>query len=254
MNDRSIYLASDMHFGAGGPALSLPRERHFVRWLDEIAHDARAIYLLGDVFDFWFEYKKAIPKGQVRLLGKLAELSDKGIDIHIFTGNHDLWLADYFPNELGIEVHTGPVLREWFGNRYFLAHGDGLGPGDHGYKAMKKVFLNPVSRWLFRWLHPDLGIGLARWASSLSNHHDYAVPANSPEVELLGEKEWLYQFAHQHLASHPGINFFVFGHRHALIDEQIGEQTRIILLGDWIQYHSFLKISPDGTELGVFPT
>ncbi len=248
-----IYLASDMHFGAPTLERSLPRERHFVKWLDKIRDDAQAIYLVGDVFDFWFEYRHAVPKGHVRLLGKLAELVDAGIDVQIFTGNHDLWLRDYFPKELGIPVHQGPILREWHGKTYYLAHGDGLGPGDHGYKFMKSVFVHPLSKWLFRWFHPDWGISLARFFSRMSNNHDFDRPERSPEVALRGPQEWLYVHSRKMLETHPHIDYFVYGHRHALIDDSLQDQSRVILLGDWIQYFSFLVIDETKTELDVFP-
>ncbi|MDP5171561.1 MAG: UDP-2,3-diacylglucosamine diphosphatase [Bacteroidia bacterium] len=248
-----IYIASDMHFGAPTLQKSLPRERHFVKWLDSIKSDARELYLLGDVFDFWFEYKHSVPKGHVRLLGKLAELADLGVDIHIFTGNHDLWLKDYFPTEMGISVHRNPIIREWFGRSYYLAHGDGLGPGDHGYKAMKKVFTNPFSKWLFGWLHPNMGVGLARFLSGLSNKHDFDHPELSPEVDLMGRKEWLYVHSETILQSQPEISYFVYGHRHALIDDSLNHDARIVILGDWITYFSYLVIDQEKTELDVFP-
>lgn len=252
MADR-IYIASDMHFGASSREHSIPREKHFVNWLESIREDCAELILLGDVFDFWFEYKHVIPKGYVRLLGKLAEMADAGIPISIFTGNHDLWLRDYFPTELGIDVHTKPIFREFHGKRYYLAHGDGLGPGDHIYKAAKKVFTNPLAKWLFRWFHPDLGVGLARFASGLSNHHDYAQPENSPKVELHGHKEWLYIHSKEILEQQPDTAFFVYGHRHAMLDDQLTDTSRIFMLGDWIQYHSYLEISPDKTQLKQFP-
>lgn len=249
-----IYIASDMHFGASAREHSIIREKHFVAWLDQIKDHCTELYLLGDVFDFWFEYKHVVPKGYVRLLGKLAELSDSGIEIHIFTGNHDLWLKDYFPVELGIEVHSQPIIREWFGKRYYLAHGDGLGPGDHAYKAAKKVFTNRIARWMFKWLHPDLGIGLARFASGLSNHHNYAQPELSPKVELFGQREWLYIHSKEILKEDPEIDFFIYGHRHALVNDELeGSSSRVIILGDWIQYHSFLEITNVETELKHFP-
>ncbi len=248
-----IYIASDMHFGAGTHASNLQREQHFVRWLDSICDHCRELYLLGDVFDFWFEYKHAVPKGHVRLLGKLAELADDGVDIHIFTGNHDLWLRDYFPHEIGATVHTEPVIREWYGKTFYLAHGDGLGPGDYAYKSVKKIFTNRLAKWLFRWLHPDLGIGLAHLASRISNRHDYENPDHCEEVNLKGQKEWLYIHSKEVLQKDPGIQYFVYGHRHALINDNLTDESRIILLGDWIQYFSYLEISEAEMGLGVFP-
>lgn len=252
MADR-IYIASDMHFGASIREHSLPREKHFVAWLNSIQDHCQELILLGDVFDFWFEYKHVIPKGYVRLLGKLADLADSGIPVSIFTGNHDLWLKDYFPTELGIAVHTKPAFREWYGQTYYLAHGDGLGPGDHLYKAAKRVFTNRLAQWCFRWMHPDVGIGLARMASGMSNHHNYAQPRLSPKVDLYGEQEWLYIHSQQILKDHPQTAFFVYGHRHVMLNENLTDSCRLIMLGDWIQYHSYLEITPNQTELRTFP-
>ena len=164
-NSRKIYFASDQHFGAPTAELSFPREQKFVRWLDEVKQDAEAIFLLGDLFDFWFEYKTVVPKGFVRVLGKLTEIRDSGIPIYFFVGNHDLWMADYFDKELNIPTyHDNKEFT--FGNKTFLiGHGDGKGPGDKGYKRMKKVFTAPFSKWLYRWLHPDIGMKLAQYLS-----------------------------------------------------------------------------------------
>ena len=155
--NKKIYFASDNHLGLPHSEASRVREKHFVSWLEEVRKDAAAIYLLGDLFDFWIEYKTVVPKGFVRVLGKLAELSDSGIPITFFTGNHDLWMRDYFQKELNITVHRQPITLTIGTTRFLIGHGDGLGPGDKGYKLMKKLFTNPFSQWLFRWLHPDLG-------------------------------------------------------------------------------------------------
>ena len=162
---KKIYFASDQHFGAPTPELSFPREQKFVAWLDEVKKDAEAIFLLGDLFDFWFEYKTVVPKGFVRVLGKLAEIRDSGIPIYFFVGNHDLWMNDYFEKELNIPVFHENQEYTFHGKTFLVGHGDGKGPGDLGYKRMKKVFTNPFSKWLFRWLHPDLGVGLAQYLS-----------------------------------------------------------------------------------------
>ena len=166
MNSKTkIYFASDQHFGAPTSIESKPREEKFIRWLDEIKKDADELFLLGDLFDFWFEYKTVVPKGFIRVLGKLAELKDNGVKIYFFVGNHDLWMNDYFTTELNIPVyHTTKEFT--FNNKTFLiGHGDGLGPGDKGYKRMKKVFTHPISKWVFRWLHPDIGVRLAQYLS-----------------------------------------------------------------------------------------
>ncbi|MEM7375291.1 MAG: UDP-2,3-diacylglucosamine diphosphatase [Bacteroidota bacterium] len=233
--------------------MSLEREKHFVNWLTSISDDVSELYILGDLFDFWFEYRQVVPKGYIRLLGKLAELADQGVIIHIFAGNHDQWYQDYFPNQIGAHIHFGPVTKTFFDRTYFLAHGDGLGPGDHGYKFLKKIVTHPLSKWLYARLHPNLGIGLALWFSRQGGNHHYLDPALD-EVEHLGFKEFLYQFALDHAKKHSEIDTYIFGHRHLLIDDKLKAGPHIIILGDWIQYFSYLKISPVGEELAVFPT
>lgn len=247
-----IYFASDLHLGAPDHKRSLVREKHFVAWLDSIQHNAAELYLLGDVFDFWFEYKKAVPRGFVRLLGKLAELTDKGLILHIFTGNHDLWYKDYLKEEIGANVYHKPIEREIYGKKYFLAHGDGLGPGDHGYKLMKKVFVHPISKWLFARLHPNLGISLAQFMSSKGGDHNYDNILGS-EVHMKGEKEFLYGHAKKMLQTRKDLDLFIFGHRHVLIDEELQENKRIIILGDWIQYFSYFVVNPIEEKLAVYP-
>jgi len=145
--NKKIYFASDFHLGVPDKERSLTREKLAVKWLDEIKHDAAEIYLMGDLFDFWFEYKHAIPKGFTRVLGKIAEINDAGIPIHLFTGNHDMWMYDYLPEELGVTIYREPVIKTFNGKKFYLGHGDGLGPGDHGYKFIKKVFASPMSGW-----------------------------------------------------------------------------------------------------------
>ncbi|MEM6803220.1 MAG: UDP-2,3-diacylglucosamine diphosphatase [Bacteroidota bacterium] len=247
-----IYFASDLHLGAPDHASSLIREKHFVKWLDSIQEKAAELFLLGDVFDFWFEYRKAVPRGFVRLLGKLAELSDQGIPIHIFSGNHDLWYKDYLVKEIGAQIYQKPIEREFYGKKYYLAHGDGLGPGDHGYKLMKKVFIHPWSKWLFARLHPNSGIGLAQFMSSKGGDHNYN-DLSGEEVHLLGEKEYLHAHARSLIKQREDLDLFIFGHRHSLIDEELEKGKRIIILGDWIQYFSYFCVHPQGEDLHVFP-
>ena len=231
---KKIYFASDQHFGAPTVELSKIRERKFVNWLDSIKKDADILFLLGDLFDFWFEYKRAVPKGFVRVLGKLAEMRDLGIEIHFFVGNHDLWMDDYFEKELNIPVYHKP--KEFsFGNKLFLiGHGDGLGPGDKGYKRMKKVFTNPFSKWLYRWLHPDIGIRLAHYLSVKNK-----LISGEEDVVYLGEnKEWLVQYCKKKLME-KHYDFFVFGHRHLPLEIEISENSRYINTGDWISHFTY---------------
>lgn len=229
-----IYFASDQHFGAPTAEKSKLREQKFIQWLDIVKKDAEVIFLLGDLFDFWFEYKTVVPKGFVRVLGKLAEIRDSGIPIHFFVGNHDLWMEDYFEKELNIPVYHEP--KEFtFGDKTFLiGHGDGLGPGDFGYKRMKKVFTNPLCKWLFRWLHPDIGVGLATYLSVKNK-----LISGDEDVVFLGvENEWLVQYCKEVLKS-KHYNYFVFGHRHLPMTLEVGEKSEYVNLGDWISYFTY---------------
>lgn len=239
---KKIYFSSDNHLGAPNPAESKPREEKFVAWLDQIKEDAAAIFLLGDLFDFWFEYKHVIPKGFVRVLGKLAEISDSGIPVYFFVGNHDLWMNDYFEEELNIPVFRKP--KEFsFNDRVFLVgHGDGLGPGDKGYKRMKKVFTNPFAKWLYRWLHPDLGMPLAQYFSIKNK-----AISGEEDMQFLGEdKEWLIQYSKRKLEQ-KHYDFFVFGHRHLPMEVKLEEDSLYINLGDWINYYTYAEF--DGKEI-----
>ncbi len=239
-----IYFASDQHFGAPTAELSVPREQKFVAWLDEIKHDATALFLLGDLFDFWFEYKTVVPKGFVRVLGKLAEIKDSGIPVYFFVGNHDLWMTDYFEKELGIPVfHTNQEFT--FNEKTFLiGHGDGKGPGDVGYKRMKKVFTYPFSKWLFRWLHPDLGVRLAQYLSVKNK-----LISGDDDVTFLGEdKEWLVQYARRKLET-KHYDYFVFGHRHLPLQIELNQKSSYINLGDWIRYFTYGVF--DGTTFAL---
>ncbi len=240
--NKKIYFASDQHFGAPTAKQSREREIKFVRWLDFVKTDAEAIFLLGDLFDFWFEYKKAVPKGFVRVLGKLAELSDSGIKVYFFVGNHDLWMQSYFEEELAIPVFYKP--KEFiFNNKTFLiGHGDGLGPGDKGYKRMKKVFTNPFSKWLYRWLHPDIGIRIAQYLS-LKNK----LISGAEDVKFLGEEnEWLVQYSKKKLAE-KSYDYFVFGHRHLPLEIQISKKVKYVNTGDWITHFTYAVF--DGEQL-----
>ncbi len=229
-----IYFASDLHLGTPDYDTSLRRERLFVEWLEIAGRDAAEIYLVGDTFDFWHDYKTVVPKGYVRLLGKLAELSDRGIKLHIFTGNHDLWFDGYFEKELGARIYTAPTERQIGGKEFFIGHGDGLGPKDHGYKFIKRVFTNPVCQWLFRWIHPDLGI---RLASYLSYRSRYSTGEKKLEQFLGEDREWLVMYCRR-LLSRKHYDYFIFGHRHLPLDINI-DGSRYINLGDWLDYNSY---------------
>lgn len=241
---KKIYFASDFHLGIPDRASSLAREKRLCQWLDEIRHDAARIFLVGDLFDVWFEYRRVVPKGYARFLGKLAELTDAGIPIEAFTGNHDLWMRGYFQDELNIPVHHDVIHREYAGKKFLIAHGDGLGPGDMTYKVMKKVFRSPVSQWLYRRLHPDTGIGIAGWFSGLgAKHNDRA------EEQFLGpDKEWLVQYAID-VQKHQEVDYFIFGHRHVAVTYPLPGGGLYVNLGDWIRFNSYAVF--DGKELDL---
>lgn len=241
---KKIYFASDFHLGAPDAATSLVREKQLVKWLDEIKNDVYELFLVGDVFDFWFEYKTAVPKGFVRLLGKLAELADAGIPIHYFTGNHDMWVFDYLPKEIGVKIYRNNIERDFNGKQFLIGHGDGLGPGDHGYKFIKKVFANPVCQWLFARLHPNFGIRLANYWSGKSRMHT----GNSDEKFLGEDKEWLIIYSKEILQK-KHFDYFIFGHRHLPLDIKLSENSRYLNLGEWIHYRSYAVF--DGQELSL---
>lgn len=239
---KKIYFASDFHLGIPDKASSLAREKRICQWLDEIKHDAARIFLVGDLFDVWFEYKRVIPKGYARFFGKLAELSDAGIPVEVFTGNHDLWMQGYFEDEFSIPVHHNPIQRTYNGKKFLIAHGDGLGPGDTTYKVMKKIFRSPLSQWLYRRLHPDTGVGMAGWFSRRGTKH-----TSGQEEKFLGpEREWLVQYA-LGLLKREHIDYFIFGHRHVAVTHTLNDESLFVNLGDWIRYDSYAVF--DGKEL-----
>ena len=246
---KKIYFLSDFHLGAPDHEASILREKRIVKFLDEIKNETSHIFIVGDLFDFWYEYKKVVPKGFVRILGKLAELSDKGIVIKFFVGNHDMWMNGYFENELGIEVFHEPEEFEFNGKKFLIGHGDGLGPGDHRYKFIKKVFRNKFSQWLFGFLHPATGIGLADYMSRKSR----ASTGKNDEHFLGEEKEWLIIFCKQMLEK-KHYDFFIFGHRHFPIDFKLNENSRYINLGDWIKYNSYAVFDGKNVELKYYET
>jgi UDP-2,3-diacylglucosamine hydrolase len=248
-SNKKIYFASDQHFGAPTAELSFPREQKFVAWLDEIKGDAEALFLLGDLFDFWFEYKTVVPKGFVRVLGKLAEIRDSGIPIYFFVGNHDLWMSDYFEKELNIPVyHDNKEFT--FGKKTFLiGHGDGKGPGDKGYKRMKRVFTNPFSKALFQWLHPDIGVKLGQYLSVKNK-----LISGDEDVKFLGEEnEWLVLYSKRKLES-KHYNYLVFGHRHLPMKISVGENSEYVNLGDWISYFTYGVFDGENFEIMKFET
>lgn len=245
MSERSsIYFASDFHLGAPNRESSLEREKKLLRFLDNCLEDASEIFLVGDLFDFWFEYSKVVPRGFVRLLGKMAEISDRGIPLHVFTGNHDMWIFDYLPEETGAKLYRQPIVREWNGKRFLIGHGDGLGPGDHGYKFLKKVFSNPLSKWLFARLHPNFGIALAEYWSRKSRLHT----GGNDAIFLGEENEWLVQYCLEELKKEH-YDYFIFGHRHLPLDIALNSSSRYVNLGDWITHFTYAHFDGQNLEL-----
>ncbi len=245
-NQKSIYFASDFHLGVPDEKSSREREQAVVNWLSSIEHDAQEIYLVGDLFDFWFEYAKVIPKGFVRLQGKIAELVDKGIPVIFFTGNHDMWMFDYFEKELGVKIYRDNIIREYFGKKIMIGHGDGLGPGDYSYKFLKKVFASKICQWLFARIHPNLGMWIAdKWSRS-------SRLANDSKEQFLGEEnEWLAIYCKEQLQK-VHYDLFVFGHRHLPLDIRLSDTSRYINLGEWVHHRTYLKLSEHGAELKSF--
>lgn len=247
MNKKRIYFASDFHLGVPDVKSSHAREKKICRWLDQIKDDASEIYLVGDLFDFWYEYRYTVPKGTVRLLGKIAELTDRGILVHFFTGNHDLWMKDYFVEELNVQVHHEPITRTFFGKHFFIGHGDGLGPGDRWYKVLRFFFTNPFFQWMFSRLHPNLAFYIARKSSKRSR----VLTGDSDEKFLGQENEWLFLFCREYLKT-QAVDYFIFGHRHLPLDLNVDDKARYINLGEWFNYFTYAVVDEEGVRLEKF--
>jgi len=244
--NHKVYFASDQHLGAPNERESLVREKLFVKWLDEIKSDCQVLFLLGDLFDFWFEYKQVVPRGFVRVLGKLAELSDSGIQIYFFTGNHDLWMRDYLEKEIGITVFRD---RQHFlidGKKFFIAHGDGLGPNDKGYKRMKKVFTNKFAQFFFYLLHPDFAVWLG-----INTSRKNKLISGAEDVKFLGGGSvCLVQYVKRKLETEH-FDYFVFGHRHLPMEIKI-ENSTYLNLGDWVSYFTYAEYSDNHLNLKTY--
>ncbi len=237
------YFASDFHLGSDLVEKSKLREQRIIRWLDHIQATCKELFILGDMFDYWFEYKKVVPKGFVGLLSKLNAFTDQDIPVHVFTGNHDMWMFDYLQEEIGVQLYKEPITKEIEGKSFFLGHGDGLGPGDHGYKFIKKVFASRVNQTLFSWLHPDIGISLMKYFSRTSRDEYIEEKFRGPE------KEWLVQFCEETIKE-TVYDYFIFGHRHIAIDHQLSNnKSRYINLGDWISLNTYARYGSGQLEL-----
>ena len=240
MKKEKIYFASDFHLGSPNLKESLEREKKIVSWLNEIEKDATSIYLLGDIFDFWFEYKKVVPKGFVRFLAKLADLIEKGIDIHYVVGNHDMWMRDYLEQEIGLKVHSQEFIIEQDHKLIFIGHGDGLGKGDYEYKVLKLIFSSKICKWLFSRLHPNFGISLGQAWSNKSKR--------KKESLVNEDKEILVEYCKEQQKNNP-VDYYVFGHRHIPINIRIDERSNYINLGDWVHHYSYAVYSDQKLEL-----
>jgi UDP-2,3-diacylglucosamine hydrolase len=246
-SDKKIYFLSDFHLGAPDATTSLQREKLIVEFLDVIKADAAVIFIVGDLFDFWYEYKHVVPKGYVRILGKLAEITDSGIPVHFFVGNHDMWMRDYFQTELNIPVYFEPKTFEFNQKKFLIGHGDGLGPGDHKYKFLKKIFRNKLCQWMFGILPPSVGLGLANYFSKQSR----ASTGGSLEKFMGEENEWLISYCKEILET-TYFDYFIFGHRHLPIDFVFNNNSRYINLGDWINYNSYAVFDGERTALKYY--
>lgn len=246
-DQQRIYFASDFHLGVPTAESSLARERRIIAWLDVVKKDAHSIYLMGDIFDFWFEYKHAIPKGFIRFQGKLAELRDVGVPIYFFTGNHDMWLFNYFEKELGIIIYREPQTLMVNGKKLLVGHGDGLGPGDNLYKFQKRFFNSRLCQWLFARIHPNLGIGIAKFWSKKSR-----LANTKREEKFRGEEhEFLLTYCkEQEKISHH--DFYIFGHRHLPLDLKVADNSRYINLGEWVHFDTYAAFSNGNAELKKF--
>jgi len=244
---KKAYFASDFHLGAPDFDTSLVREKKLISWLDSITNDCQYLFLVGDLFDFWFDYKHVVPKGHIRFLGKLASMADQGIRIFLFTGNHDMWMFGYLEQQLGAQLFREPVEVDFHSALMVLGHGDGLGSGDHSYKFLKKIFSSPVCQRLFAFLHPSIGIGIAKlWSrhSRISNNRD---------EEFLGEKEFLWAYCKE-LEATQHHDYYIFGHRHLPLDLPVGKKSRYLNLGEWMNHCRYIRFDGHLLEMKEWTT
>jgi UDP-2,3-diacylglucosamine hydrolase len=246
--DQKVFFASDFHLGAPDYKSSRDREDKIVRWLSFVQNDAAAIFLLGDIFDFWFEYEKVIPKGFMRFIGKIVALREKGIPIFFFTGNHDLWMRDYFTLELDIPVYSNPIHMEINHQKFLVGHGDGLGPGDRKYKLLKRVFTNRTCQWLFKWIHPDIGISLAqKWSGNSRINNNL----KNEDVFKGKEGEWLWEYC-QFVEKKMHFDYYIFGHRHLPLELPVGNNSTYINLGEWVSQFTYGEFDGNRFSLNTF--
>ncbi|MGV8962941.1 MAG: UDP-2,3-diacylglucosamine diphosphatase [Candidatus Saccharimonadaceae bacterium] len=241
-----IYFLSDAHLGSTSHANSIDVERKMCRWFDTVKHDAQAIYLMGDIFDYWFEYKNVVPRGFTRVLGKLSELTDSGIPVYFFIGNHDIWVTDYLSAECGLIVIKEPVIKNLNGKIFYLAHGDGLGDESKSFKFIRKIYHNSFLRIMYAAIHP-------RWTIAFASKWSNYSRMNDKEEPYLGEeKEHLIQFAKEKLKTEPQINYFIFGHRHIMLNLPLKDESYIVILGDWMHCFSYAEFDGEAIQLKQF--
>lgn len=233
--NKKIYFASDAHLGLTVHGDPLAREKRLVKWMDSIKSTAKAVYFVGDMFDYWFEYKYVVPKGYVRFIGKMAEFVDAGIPIYLFAGNHDIWMFDYFQKEVGATVYTDSLTIELDGKKFYIAHGDGLGDPSLGFRFLRCFFRNRFCQQLYKMIHPGItmpfGLGWSRY-SRKSKLGDKA-------EQFLGEDhEYLIQFAKEYVKK-ENVNYFIFGHRHIMLDHDIRSSSKLFIIGDWLTNFSY---------------
>jgi len=240
---KNLYFASDFHLGSPNHAASRKREDRIIRWLNMIEPTCSELFLVGDVFDFWYEYHMVIPKGYARLQGKLAAMTDSGINVYFFKGNHDMWVNDYFTKELGIQIVSDELVIERAGKKFYIHHGDGLGPGDHKYKFLRKIFRSPFCQWLFALVPPRIGLGIGNMWSGHSR-----LAGNSEEVFMGEDNEWLAVYAKEQL-KREHYDYFIFGHRHLPLSLDLGNGSKYVNTGEWINYCSYAEF--DGYELSL---
>ena len=245
MTKDKIYFASDFHLGSPNLAESHKREKLIVQWLTEIEKDAKAIYLVGDIFDFWFEYKTVVPKGFVRLLGKIANLTDNGTPVHLFVGNHDLWMKDYLETEIGVSIHHRNIIIEEGNKKLFVGHGDGLGDGDYLYKLLRKIFTSKVCQWVFARLHPNLALTIAHiWSRGSRKSGEEA-------TFISNEKEILFGYCQEQQKLNP-VDYYVFGHRHLPLELKVDDKAKYINTGDWLQHFTYAVLESGNLNLKVY--
>lgn len=244
--DKNVYFASDFHLGTPTLAKSREREMKIIRWLDSIKEDASAIFLLGDIFDFWYEYKKVIPKGFARFQGKLAEITDSGIPVIVFSGNHDMWMNNYLSDELGVSIYHEPARLHVGTTKLLVGHGDGLGPGDFKYKVLKKMFKSKIARWAFSRIHPNFSLSLGHAWSKKSR-------INGTDFENFSfkEKEYLYQYCVQ-IEETNHHDYYIFGHRHLHLDMKVGSHSKYVNLGEWVNHSRYAVLTNDRLDLVDF--